>query len=204
MYSTRTTTYATYPAVDIFKRYAITVFIHPGLKKVPTEMLGMMLKGNNPDLRGTFTVVNCRTFTAEGKENCRVLSLDCTAEFLDYLKTTDRNYKFRVGHKGVYINGGVRKDSGVNNAPRLTEAMVSSILRGSNSTIMRMAAKRYGVEKEYEAATRLDKLKKTYLQIYTYLIRPPSSYSHLSTGPCLLYTSPSPRDRQKSRMPSSA
>ena len=24
------------------------------------------------------------------------------------------------------------------------------------------------------------------------------------TGPCLLYTSPSPRDRQKSRMPSSA
>ena len=27
---------------------------------------------------------------------------------------------------------------------------------------------------------------------------------HPLTGPCLLYTSPSPRDRQKSRMPSSA
>ena len=26
----------------------------------------------------------------------------------------------------------------------------------------------------------------------------------ISPGPCLLYTSPSPRDRQKSRMPSSA
>ena len=26
----------------------------------------------------------------------------------------------------------------------------------------------------------------------------------LMSGPCLLYTSPSPRDRQKSRMPSSA
>ena len=27
---------------------------------------------------------------------------------------------------------------------------------------------------------------------------------HAVMGPCLLYTSPSPRDRQKSRMPSSA
>ena len=29
-------------------------------------------------------------------------------------------------------------------------------------------------------------------------------YIIASTDPCLLYTSPSPRDRQKSRMPSSA
>ena len=28
--------------------------------------------------------------------------------------------------------------------------------------------------------------------------------SHMTTNNCLLYTSPSPRDRQKSRMPSSA
>ena len=32
---------------------------------------------------------------------------------------------------------------------------------------------------------------------------PPMAYGSLSIG-CLLYTSPSPRDRQKSRMPSSA
>ena len=31
-----------------------------------------------------------------------------------------------------------------------------------------------------------------------------SSHSRQETGTCLLYTSPSPRDRQKSRMPSSA
>ena len=31
-----------------------------------------------------------------------------------------------------------------------------------------------------------------------------SKTNKISPGPCLLYTSPSPRDRQKSRMPSSA
>ena len=55
---------------------------------------------------------------------------------------------------------------------------------------MRMAAKRYGVEKEYEAATRLDKLKKTYIQMYTYLIKPSSFYSHYLTGPEKLRTNP--------------
>ena len=32
----------------------------------------------------------------------------------------------------------------------------------------------------------------------------PSSHKNKQGTPCLLYTSPSPRDRQKSRMPSSA
>ena len=32
----------------------------------------------------------------------------------------------------------------------------------------------------------------------------PSASAPASSAPCLLYTSPSPRDRQKSRMPSSA
>ena len=31
-----------------------------------------------------------------------------------------------------------------------------------------------------------------------------TTYKEVCTGTCLLYTSPSPRDRQKSRMPSSA
>ena len=34
--------------------------------------------------------------------------------------------------------------------------------------------------------------------------RPPEEYGIEPTSLCLLYTSPSPRDRQKSRMPSSA
>ena len=34
-------------------------------------------------------------------------------------------------------------------------------------------------------------------------LHPPGT-TRLSSGTCLLYTSPSPRDRQKSRMPSSA
>ena len=37
-----------------------------------------------------------------------------------------------------------------------------------------------------------------------YILRAVVSYSSDEYKPCLLYTSPSPRDRQKSRMPSSA
>ena len=82
LYSTSTTTYVTYPAVNIFKRYVITIFIHHGLKKVHTEMLGILLKGGNPELKGMFMVIDCRTLTADGKENCKVLLLDFTPEFL--------------------------------------------------------------------------------------------------------------------------
>ena len=37
-----------------------------------------------------------------------------------------------------------------------------------------------------------------------YNINPDAKIKIKDIGPCLLYTSPSPRDRQKSRMPSSA
>ena len=39
---------------------------------------------------------------------------------------------------------------------------------------------------------------------YTYEITDGSKISVYVSGPCLLYTSPSPRDRTRSRMPSSA
>ena len=44
------------------------------------------------------------------------------------------------------------------------------------------------------------------LETLAYLasLRPPVAHRDVKPGNCLLYTSPSPRDRQKSRMPSSA
>ena len=41
-------------------------------------------------------------------------------------------------------------------------------------------------------------------RIDTYQFDPPMDSSDMDPDACLLYTSPSPRDRQKSRMPSSA
>ena len=41
-------------------------------------------------------------------------------------------------------------------------------------------------------------------QIFEWMVASPSGISSVASNGCLLYTSPSPRDRQKSRMPSSA
>ena len=46
-------------------------------------------------------------------------------------------------------------------------------------------------------------LRRTIRDFYQYPIRT-WFFNEVHTDPCLLYTSPSPRDRQKSRMPSSA
>ena len=53
-----------------------------------------------------------------------------------------------------------------------------------------------GVEKDYSAFVLVD--------ITTFPHRIVGKYRNNQIKPCLLYTSPSPRDRQKSRMPSSA
>ena len=37
--------FATYPATEVLKRYAITAYIHPGLKHIPTKMLAQVFKG---------------------------------------------------------------------------------------------------------------------------------------------------------------
>ena len=54
---------------------------------------------------------------------------------------------------------------------------------------------------------KVDRLKKKHgsleaINVKKLEIHPGTIYALV--GPCLLYTSPSPRDRQKSRMPSSA
>ena len=43
-----------------------------------------------------------------------------------------------------------------------------------------------------------------YSEALTMLLEEPESFTTLKAGICLLYTSPSPRDRTRSRMPSSA
>ena len=83
--STDDITYNTYPAMDMIKKYGITVFIHPGYKGIPNHLLGRGLKGGSSDMKGDFEVVDCRTLKQEGKEECRILSLDPSKEFLEYL-----------------------------------------------------------------------------------------------------------------------
>ena len=74
--STNDITYKTYPAADLIKKYGISVFIHQGYKGIPNHLLGGGLKGGNADMVGDFEVVDSRTLRQEGKEDCRLLSLD--------------------------------------------------------------------------------------------------------------------------------
>ena len=83
--------YNTYPAADLLKKYAVTVFFHPGFKRYPLDMLGPGLKGGNPDMKGDFTIVDSHALTEEGKEDSRLLSLNCSDEFLAYLATKPKH-----------------------------------------------------------------------------------------------------------------
>ena len=91
--STPQVTYNTYPSVDLIRKYGITVFIHAGFKGIPPAILARGLKGGSDDMKGDFEVVECRTLKQEGKEDCRILSLDCSKEFLEYLATKTRNQR---------------------------------------------------------------------------------------------------------------
>ena len=51
---------------------------------------------------------------------------------------------------------------------------------------------------------RLFELREREEKFYSTLLVPPGAEGGIHSRCCLLYTSPSPRDRQKSRMPSSA
>ena len=157
--SNDTISFATYPATEVLKRYAITAYIHPGLKHIPTKMLAQVFKGYvnyayylntylklarvnlnihlliakpintyqlklilyssssssslrscNPQIRGSFTLVDNRTITSGDKIGARIISFDPSTEFMDWLKTTKRSDKFRMAHKRIYINGGHRAD----------------------------------------------------------------------------------------------
>ena len=94
--STDEVAYQTYPTGDMMRKYAITAFIHAGLNKLPSAKLGSTIKMCNPDIKGSFTVVDCRTLREAGKEGCRVISIEGSPEFLDYLATTPKNHQFRI------------------------------------------------------------------------------------------------------------
>ena len=119
--STPMVSYNTYPAVDLIKRHAVTVFVHDGYDGIPTDLLGPSLKMANPDMHGDFEVIDSRTLKIKGRKDCRLLSLDCSPEFLDFLATKPRNFRYpMISHK-VYINGGKRSDSPTEyTAPRLS------------------------------------------------------------------------------------
>ena len=54
------------------------------------------------------------------------------------------------------------------------------------------------IQKAHKETASFESLEEKAIHLY-YIVRDQIRYN-----PCLLYTSPSPRDRQKSRMPSSA
>lgn len=109
--STEQVTYNLYPAVDLIKKYGVSIFIHAGYKGIPNVLFGGGLRGGNPDMNGDFEVVDSTTLKQEGKEDCRLLSLNCSKEFLEYLATKTRNHRYRLFDHHVYINGGKRSDS---------------------------------------------------------------------------------------------
>ena len=217
--STSQVIYNLYPGADMLKKYAISVHIHSEYKMIETKLLGPGLKGGNPDMKGDFEIVDCRTLTGEGKENCRLLSLSCSTEFLAYLATKPKNYRYNLYGMRVFINGGKRLDSTSEyNTPQLPPNITAKLIKSNKNQIMTYAANRIGLGKAMAAEVRYiyRKSNKKYInnmpflslytgetpnqRYWTSRIDPPT----MPPTTCLLYTSPSPRDRQKSRMPSSA
>ena len=142
--STDRVAYQTYPTGDLMKKYAITAFIHAGLNLLPSSKIGSTIKLCNPDIRGSFTVVDCRTPKEAGKEGCRIISIEGSPEFLAYLATVPKNHQFKIMYKKIYINGGKRLDSvSANTAPQLTHSASAQLVKGVNELIMKSAQKQY-------------------------------------------------------------
>ena len=154
--STEMVEYNTYPAVDILKKYGVTVFFHSGYKGIPTHLLGGGLKGGNPDMSGDFEVVESRTLKFEDREECRLVSLDCSEDFLKYLATKTRNWKYAAYGMKVYINGGKRSDSQSEySVPELTKETTTKIVQANSGIILQHSAARLGYQKQFRESTRL-------------------------------------------------
>ena len=129
--SDATTQYETWPACDIIKANGISMHLHAGFQPIEVKKIGISLKGSNPDIRGSFKLVDCRTLTAEGREGCRVVSLDCSPEFLEYLATKPKNHRFAFLYSFLYINGGKRSDSlSVYNTPASAQKLPARSING--------------------------------------------------------------------------
>ena len=131
-------------------------------------------------MKGDFEVVECRTLKQEGKEDCRILSLDCSKEFLEYLATKTRNQRYPLFDHHVYINGGKRLDSKSNaDAPELSPEVASLLIKTHNDYIMQQSAYRMGVGKAFDEAIRQYVLIQLPYSIYL-TINDPLSFSPLS------------------------
>ena len=150
------TQYETWPACDIIKANGISMYLHAGFQPIEVKNIGISLKGSNPDMKGSFKLVDCRTLTAEGREGCRVVSLDCSPEFLDYLATKPKNHRFAFLYSFLYINGGKRSDSlSVYNTPALSPEASSQIHQWKGGEVMKTAFQAWGVPQAFATSTRL-------------------------------------------------
>ena len=142
------------------KKYAVTVFFHSGYKKFRANQLGPGLKGGSQDMQGDFTIVDCRTLVGDGRQHCRLLSLNCSEEFLNWLATKTKNHRYPAYHSSVYINGGRRSDSTTDyNAPKLTSEATNNLLKSNNKQIMLHSGTRFGFGKEIAEQNRSNYLK---------------------------------------------
>ena len=138
-----------------------------GLEFLPSAKLGPLLKKCNPEIKGTFTIVDCRTLTEEGKTGCRIISIEGSPEFMEYLATVPKQQQFKILHKKIYLNGGKRSDSvSEYTALKLTHAASAQFVKGVNDLIMKSASKMYG-----SARTQTDR-QNEYINIETNSYKP--------------------------------
>ena len=97
------------------------------------------------------------------------------------------------------------KDQAVkNNVPKAEEEKIVEVLKVDEAEI---EAELEEIKRNAEAMQKMSAQNKPYIQYQPEEEEDIPTLSHQAKPkpePCLLYTSPSPRDRQKSRMPSSA
>ena len=81
------------------------------------------------------------------RKGARIISFDPSQEFLAYLATTPRSHKFRMSHKRIYINGGIRSDTATaRKTPLLTPEAASVFVNGAKDSIMRSSMRQHGAD----------------------------------------------------------
>ena len=140
--------------------------------------------------------MDCRTLTAEGRQGCRVISLDCSADFLDWLATKPKNYKFGFLYSYLYINGGKRSDSLTQyNTPALSPEASSMIHQWKGGEVMKTAFRAWGIPQAFATSTRLDITiylvkQKSKLKLMSNYIASPANYILIITYADTLSPSP--------------
>jgi hypothetical protein len=138
--------YETYPTATILKKHAISMFLHDG-HYVRNDQIGPIFARRNPQLEGKFTIASVKELkTKIGQEKstmpARVVTINGSPQFLQSLSKFHKNYKFKLGYKFVYLNGGVRADTSeasvqeMASAPALPLEQITDILKSHQDTIV--------------------------------------------------------------------